>query len=440
MEGRISASAEELEYRVYHDTITGYYNWNYMWELLLHQLETQELKYAFAHFNIKDMKMVNDIYGHEVANDLLKMICAELENERKKGWILHACRCDNDNFSMLIKVMPEPQIVSHLNRFFEKISRLPANPDYRIYYRCGVVTADDAITGDVRVADYAKFAQNLGRNSLKSEINFFTSDMYRKVLEDKKLVSQMDDAIANDEFFVYYQPKYDVHTEKIVGAEALVRWNYKHEKMIPPGDFIPVFESTNVIGKLDDEVLRKVCVVISKMLIEGLTPVPISVNLSRMRLKNPALKDSIIRMVDSFQIPHNLIEFELTESAAYTDDESMLKLFQGLHEEGFKVSLDDFGTGYSSLSVLRKLPMDTLKIDKSFVDVVSTHGGDTRENLLLSDIIIMVKHLGFKCLAEGAETADQVQFLKNAGCDVIQGYYYSKPLPEADFLEKLRKV
>lgn len=428
---------EELYHHIYHDSITGYYNWTYMWKHLDKRYR-DDTPFCFAHFNIKDMKMVNDIYGHEAANDLLISICNALEEERRAGWVLQACRCDNDNFSMMLKVLPEEEITQKLTAFFEKVSRLPCNQRYKIYYRCGVVTADDALATDDRVADYAKVAQNLGQAYHKTEIFFFNDEMYEGVIRGKKLLARIDTAIAENEFQVYLQPKYDIHTEKIVGAEALVRWNYEHKKMLPPYEFIPLFEETGMIFKIDQEVLRQVCDLLARMIKEGLTPVPVSVNLSRIRVKSPHLKNDLLSVIDAAGIPHNLIEFELTESAAYNDDAAMIGLLNDLHSLGFMVSLDDFGTGYSSLSILRKIPMDTLKIDKSFVDVISFDKSETRENYLIKDIITMSKHLGFVCLAEGAESKEQVDFLRSAGCDKIQGYYYSKPVPESEFLDKIR--
>lgn len=432
-------SKEELFHMIYHDTITGYYNWTYMWLHLDKSFRKEGLEYSFVHFNIKDMKMVNVMYGHDAANDLLISICNQMEEERKEGWVLTACRCDNDNFSMMIKVMPEEEIIERMTNFFNKVSSLPCNPNHRIFYRCGIVTAADALDKDNRVADYAKFAQNLGRSYNKNDINFFTNEMYDELIRGKKLLAELDEAIANDEFLVYFQPKFDIHTEKITGAEALVRWNYKHEKMVSPAEFIPIFEENGVIAKVDQIVLRKSCATLAKIMQMGLPMHPVSINLSRIRIKNPSLKDDLCSVIDEYKIPHKYIEFELTESSAYKDDGTMIRLLNDLHSLGFNVSLDDFGTGYSSLSILRKIPMDTLKIDKSFVDAINFEKEDVIENMLLKDIISMSKHLGFICLAEGAEHKEQVDFLRESGCDKIQGYYYSKPVPADEFIEMLKQ-
>ncbi|WP_407398910.1 putative bifunctional diguanylate cyclase/phosphodiesterase [Treponema sp.] len=426
---------EEIYHMLYHDAITGYYNWIHMW----HTLDPQNPKdytYGFVHFDIKDFKMINDVYGHGVANDVLTMVCHHID---KQDWVIQGCRCDNDNFAMMVESCDNNTLQKRLDKFFEEISFLPVNKNYKLYYRCGVVTVEDAIKKADTVADLAKLAQRQGKKHYCTEIMFFTSDMYEKINKEQKYLSYLEQAIENDEFIVYLQPKYDIHTEKITGAEALVRWNYKKEKLLNPGDFISVFESNDVIGKVDQVVLKKVCIFLSEMKKQGIPLYPISVNLSRRRMENKHLKEQILATVDFYEIPHNMIEFELTESAAYSDRDSMLQLLSELRELGFLISMDDFGTGYSSLSLLKDMPMDTLKVDKCFVDSILTSSETSKECILLKEIIWLSKMMGFCCIAEGAETKEQVDFLRNAGCDKIQGYYYSKPVPMEDYLLKIRE-
>lgn len=429
---------EELYHRVYHDEITDYHNWNYLWPKLKHDEKTSDYEYCFVHFDIKGTKVLNLTYGHDAVNELLRSVCSQIEKEKENGWVIDSCRCDNDNFSMIIKVMPQEEIVEKLTSMFNEISYLPADSTCKIYYRCGVVTAEDAIKTDNRVADFAKFAQRCGNTFHQHDINFYTSEMYQNLVKGNKYLLHLDEAIKNDEFEVWFQPKYDIHSEKIVGAEALVRWNYKHEKMIPPGDFIPVLEENFVVYKIDAIVLRKTCEALVQMRNEGLPLLPVSVNLSRTCIEYEDLVKDICKLVDSYNLPHDAIEFELTESAAYKDKKVMFALLRDLRISDFKVSMDDFGTGYSSLSLLKDMPMDTLKIDKSFVDSIIVSDYDARENVVIKDIISMVKHLGFVCLAEGSENKDQVEFLRKAGCDKIQGYYYSKPVPINTYFEMLR--
>lgn len=203
------------------------------------------------------------------------------------------------------------------------------------------------------------------------------------------------------------QPKFDIQKEKIKGAEALIRWNYKNKEFLPPYRFIPFFEKDGSIAKIDDHVLKKVCQALAKWKIEGKHLYPISVNLSRSRLDDKKLIDNLVSIVDQYGIDHNLIDFELTESASYDNMEHMISVLQELRNRGFKISMDDFGTGYSSLSLLTKMPIDTLKIDKSFV-----------------------------CLAEGAESRNQVYRMRDLSCEIIQGYYYSKPIPISEYDKK----
>ena len=426
-------SKEELYDMVYHDAMTGYYNWNYMWKILDPRVP-KDFKFCFVHFDIKDFKMIHDIYGHKTANSLLRMICEQMS---KQDWIIRSCRCDNDNFAFMMKSYDdELELYLTLSKFFEEISYLPQDKAYKIFYRCGVVTAEDAIKKADTVADLAKLAQKQGKKYYCTEINFFTDEMYKKTIVARRYISYLETAIENDEFQVYLQPKYDISTETIAGAEALVRWNFRHEKLLMPGEFIKIFEDNDVIGKVDNVVLNKVCKFLLSLKKKNYNLVPISVNLSRRRMENKHLKEQLLTTVDFYNIPHNMIEFELTESAAYQDLKSMYLLLSDLRELGFLISMDDFGTGYSSLRLLKDMPMDTLKVDKCFVDSILTSKEDSKECILLKEIIKLSKKMGFSCVAEGAEEKKQVEMLRKFGCDKIQGYYYSKPLPMEEFLKK----
>ena len=246
----------------------------------------------------------------------------------------------------------------------------------------------------------------------------------------------VETAIEQDEFVVYLQPKFDIKSEKIKGAEALVRWNYKNKEFLPPYRFIPFFEKDGAIAQVDDIVLKKVCAVLAKWKEEGKPLYPISVNLSRSRMYDEDLIDNLVSVVDSYGVDHELIDFELTESATYDDMDKMLSVLKELRGKGFKISMDDFGTGYSSLSLLTKMPINTLKIDKSFVDTIAAAGEREEDIIVLRLIITLAKELGFVCLAEGAESKNQVDRLRELGCEIIQGYYYSKPIPIEEYDKK----
>ena len=207
-------SKDELYYRVYHDEITNYYNWTYMWHKLDVRYRAENLQFCFVHFDIKDTKKLNIIYGHNAVNKLLCSVCDQIELEKKAGWVYEACRCDNDNFSMMIKAMPQEEIVEKLTNMFNSISVMPDNFSCRVFYRCGVVIAEDAIRKDERIADFAKYAQRVGQTFKQHDINFYTSEMYEKLIRGGEYLSRLDEALLQDEFTAWFQPKYDIHTEK----------------------------------------------------------------------------------------------------------------------------------------------------------------------------------------------------------------------------------
>ena len=267
----------------------------------------------------------------------------------------------------------------------------------------------------------------------------YTDKMHDDLSWGNYIKAYVETAIEQDEFVVYLQPKFDIKKETIKGAEALIRWNYKNKEFLPPYRFIPFFEKDGSIGKIDDIVLKKVCAALARWKEEGKPLYPISVNLSRSRLYNENLIDNLVSIVDSFGVDHSLIDFELTESATYDNMEHMLSVLEDLRSRGFKISMDDFGTGYSSLSLLTQMPIDTLKIDKSFVDTVATANERQEDIIVLRHIITLAKELGFVCLAEGAEIKSQVERLRDLGCEIIQGYYYSKPVPITEYDEKYLK-
>ena len=417
----------------YADFITGHYTWNHLVGFLEMPMNAGITDYAFAHFDIKQFRVINETFGHIAAN---KVLCNVVDAMNRADFVYASARCHNDNFAMIIKDMPEEEMIRTLEEFFEGMSRLEEDENYRIYYRCGVVPMRRSMLSGNRVADAGKMAQALGTGRAGTQITVYTEQMHDDISWGNYIKGYMETAIKEDEFMVYFQPKYDIRTEKVKGAEALIRWHYKKREILPPSRFIPFFERDGSIGEIDDVVLRKVCRALARWKEAGKPLYPVSVNLSRERLYEEDLITHLVSIVDENGIPHHLIDFELTESATYDNTEHMLGVLGQLREKGFQISMDDFGTGYSSLSLLTRMPIDTLKIDKSFVDPVSTPDEREEDIIVLRHIITLAKELGFVILAEGAESKAQVDRLRELGCEVIQGYYYSKPLPETEY-EKL---
>ncbi len=426
---------EERLYRAaYHDSITGHTNWNYLWPMMANFGENGIQDFVFAHFDVKDFKAINVVYGHEVGNRLLRRIAEKLQNT---DWIYHSARCDNDNFAAMIHDMPMEEIQKKMLAFFSDLEILDADDSYHVYFRCGIVPMRVSLLLGDTVADAGKQVQNQGDKLYETEVLVYSEPMQDEIQWSARIRAYLETAIERDEFLIYLQPKYDISTERICGAEALIRWHYKGREMLAPYRFIPVFETGGMISRLDDIVLNKVCQCLKNWEKQGLPLHPISVNLSRKSLANPNLINHLTNIVDFYCVDHGLIDFELTETATYDDQDYMISVIKQLKEQGFKLSMDDFGTGYSSLSLLPIMPFDIIKIDKSFVDGLNTTEKNRKECTMVKYVIAMSKELGYTCLAEGAEYEQQVNLLREYGCEIVQGFYYSKPMPVEEFEAKL---
>ena len=237
----------------------------------------------------------------------------------------------------------------------------------------------------------------------------------------------MDYALEHGEFVMYLQPKYSISTAGVVGAEALVRWIHPEKGMLPPAEFISVFEKNGFIIKLDEYIWEQACKAIRGWIDSGVQPVPISVNISRVHLTDEKFIDVLDRLIEKYDIPKNMIETEITETVENAGDSEVIKR---LKERGYMLLMDDFGSGYSSLNMLKSTPFDVIKIDRDFFSEFML---SDRGKKIISHTISMSKDIGLDMVAEGVETKEQAEFLKNCGCDVAQGFYYSKPVPINDF-------
>lgn len=255
-------------------------------------------------------------------------------------------------------------------------------------------------------------------------------------MEYKKLLNnRMQRGIKNKEFLIYLQPKFDTKTEKLAGAEALVRWK-KNDKIVMPNVFIPLFEKYGLITILDNYVLEEVFSIMKSWNEKKYKLVPISVNESRQNLYDKNHLDTLIKYINQYNISPNMIELEMTETTVVNNVELAREAEKNVHKLGFRVSMDDFGTGYSSFSMLKNINIDILKMDKSFFDDILE---SKRGKIIIESIIDMSHKLNIKVVAEGIETKEQVEYLKSAGCDMIQGYIYEKPIPVIEFEEKYLK-
>ena len=264
----------------------------------------------------------------------------------------------------------------------------------------------------------------------------YTEQMGKEMQREQQIINEMDTALEEKQFVVYFQPKYELDGYTPRGAEALVRWKKPDGTMVSPGEFIPVFEKNGFIIKLDYYVWDQVCQLIATALRAGRKPDPISVNVSRVNLYNPNFLESLVNLVEKYRIPPEYLHLELTESVFSDTENVILNAVNYLHKAGFTILMDDFGSGYSSLNVLKDIDLDVLKIDMKFL---SKGKDDGRGEKILAAVIQMAKALDMPVIAEGVEEKKQVQMLKRLGCNYIQGYYFAKPMPQEDYERLARK-
>lgn len=304
---------------------------------------------------------------------------------------------------------------------------------YKLALSLGIYEVDGETDDVVSMADRAYIARQTIKNKGDTAWAFYDGAVRDKLLHEKEIEGQMEKALLDGEFIAYYQPKYSTAEQKLIGAEALVRWQRSDGSIVSPSEFIPLFERNGFITKLDRHMFYSVCNQQMLWLQQGLKPLPVSVNMSRMCLYDPHLVDEYIEVLEECGLPPGYVEIELTESAIFENTEVMNGVIEALHKAGFKVLMDDFGTGYSSMVMLKDVNIDVLKLDKSFVDDI----GDERSEKIISNIIYLAHSLQIEVIAEGVETEAQFVFLQSVGCDYIQGYYFGRPQPAAIFGELL---
>ncbi len=348
------------------------------------------------------------------------------------------------NFGLILKYTDEEELRKRLESIIRDLEATDTN--HKLYFRAGVSLTDKA-TDDAgnpvnpRSIDFNTEFNHaaMARTSMgagdDSKIAFFDD----RLIEEQKWLDKVQEkqqaALDNEEFVVYYQPKYDPRTDKLRGAEALVRWISPEMGFVSPGKFIPIFENNGFITEIDHYMIRHVAADQKRWLDEGRTCVPVSVNVSRAHFIESDLAEQIRDMVDEAGTPHEYIEIELTESAFFDDKEALLSTINRLKSYGFAVSMDDFGSGYSSLNSLKDMPLDVLKLDAEFF---RGEARDNRAEIVVSEAIRLGKSLNMRIVAEGIEQKEQVDFLADQGCDMIQGYYYAKPMPGNEYEQRLQ--
>lgn len=426
-------SNESLTKVAFTDNITGYANWNKFISTgrLLLQAH-RDRRYAMVAMDIDKFKVINDIYGYQKGNEILTTIAQILQNNMGEDEIF--CRSSADHFHMLMKYRGEADIINKMRQLTVQIAGILEG--YVLMPAFGVYKIDNIEYNFNLFNDRASLAKQTIKGKRDENIAFFSQVHRDALLKEQDIENDMEAALRNDEFEVYLQPKYSFFNAKIVGAEALVRWNRPGKGLVAPDEFIPLFEKNGFVKQVDSYVLGQVCSLLRRMEQENwlLEPFTISVNLSRMHMSNSGLTQDLLEIVKSHGLSPNCIEIELTESAVFGDSMKLVSVMKELKAAGFVISIDDFGSGYSSLNVLKDLPADVIKLDRGFL--LNT-AEDARGREIVVSLIRMAKALNLDTVAEGVETSDQADFLKSAGCDIAQGYYYAKPMPFSSFQQLL---
>ncbi|MGN1136795.1 MAG: putative bifunctional diguanylate cyclase/phosphodiesterase [Oscillospiraceae bacterium] len=391
-------------------------------------------KYGACYFNLKRFSVINQNIGRERGTVVMKKYISQLQE--KLSDCEYVCRIGGDNFVVLFKKENLETVSAHLAGvgivYDEDDNERVFVSAYAGYY---MIPSDCRKPSDIM--DSLSIAVSTAKNILKTNCVFYDEKLKLNRNEVKMVESAFSDAIEKEEFRVYYQPKVNLKDYTLHGAEALCRWFRKGE-MIPPYRFIPALEQSKSICVLDFYMLEHTCRDIRRWLDEGRPVVKVSVNLSRRHLGDMDLLDHIISCIDKYNVPHKYIEIELTETTTDVNFSDLKKIVVGLHEAGISTSIDDFGMGYSSLNLIKELPWDVLKIDKSFLP--DENDSDSQKYVMLKHIIALAQDIGLACIAEGVESAEQVRLLKENNCFFAQGFYFDKPMPVEDFEKRLNEL
>ena len=391
-------------------------------------------EFGGVYFNIKHFSSINDRFGRDCATNIMKQfIHGILEKILYEECI---CRVGGDNFVVLFKK-------DNLNIIKNYLSGMPITfndgETVTVTTTAGYYMIPEATESATDVMDRISTAYQLAKSVYKRPFLFYDDEIMQHQTHVKEIEMMFPSAIENEEFKVFYQPKTQLNNYQLAGAEALCRW-FRNGKVISPGEFIPVLEGSKAICTLDFYMLDHVCRDIRRWLDEGREAVKVSVNLSRLHLGDEDLLESILRIIDKYKVPHHFIEIELTETTTDVDYKELKKIVYGLREQDISTSVDDFGVGYSSLNLIREMPWNVLKIDKSFLPTQEEENNDPSKVKMLRHIITMSQDLGLECIVEGVETAEQVKLLKDCKCYLAQGFYFDRPLPVKEFEQKLESA
>jgi len=413
------------------DGLTGLVNAGGFLTYIDSLIEKKELsKYNAYYFNLSRFSLVNRRFGSSETDKIIVRYTEAIQDFLIPGELLG--RLGGDNFTALVLKERTEEFLQILSGVITYGMLGDKEMSVKISAVAGVVELDENIFECGSILNDAAMAMNVAKHVSKRPFLFATQQMRAKGFKDKQIASSFMEALYNDEFKVFYQPKVSGQDYRIVGGEALSRW-YRDGVMMPPMDFIPVIEQNGTVCLLDFYVLEQVCKDITQWLKAGLNVGRISVNFSRKHLSNPHLVEDIMDVLRKYDMAGRYIEIELTETVDEVESNLLIEFIKRMKYHKVRISIDDFGTGYSSLNMLRSFSVDVLKVDKSFLDNL-----DERNKIVLSNIIRMAQELNMEVVAEGVETKEQALYLGSIGCHTLQGFLFDKPLPKEEFEVKLQ--
>lgn len=395
-------------------------------------------RYEMIRMDVECFRTINEMFGTKEGDNLLTFIGVRIQECLDEEEAVAYCRASSDVFLMCvpIKLYSVNGIIKYLKR---AVMMYPRLYELRLTFGVYYITQDD-VENMVPVnifIDRAAAAQATVKGNYLHNVAYYNEGLEQQEKKELMIVSDMQKALLDEQFEVVLQPKVDMVTNKIVGSEALTRWNHPTKGLLMPGEFIPVFEKNGFIIELDEYVIKHTCRIIRDWLDRGITPYPVSVNLSRTNLYNSKIISNIEQFVTEYAVPREYLEFELTESGFAVDNNRLSSLAQKLRKRGYKVYMDDFGSGYSSLNALREICVDVLKIDLRFLP---TAENDKKANTILEYVVKMANALEMEIVVEGIENDFQANYMVSLGCNIAQGHYYYKPLKIKAYEEAIMKT
>lgn len=431
--------SQYIEQINYIDSLTGAPNLNKFKIHIKNILNNTQSNYIIADIDIDKFKYINNTFGYNRGDEILKSFALFLNNTLKDNEMF--CRVSDDRFLMLLNKEQNKEVYSRILEIYFEIEKMYKDifKEIKIVFICGIYEILPEDFNIDTIIDKANIARKSIKGAHKNSFAVYTKEMNEQVIKQNKIEEKMRKALENNEFIPYLQPKFNLETKKVCGAEALVRWKEKDGTMIFPNDFIPIFEKNGFIIELDFYIYEMIIKKIKEWLDKGYEPIPISLNVSIIQINNLEFTTKIINLIDKYNVPPEYIEFELTESVFSTNILNLKESMKELKKKGFKLAIDDFGSAYSSLNLLKELNVDIVKLDKGFLynkDISQENNNSTKEKIIVEYIVKMAKELNLEVICEGVEMESQIKFLKGIGCEIGQGYIFSKPIEIEEFEKK----